>query len=104
MKYILIIALLIVACGQTDTEKAEIEPDTDKFFHVYKTFILSVNSDSTEKYDRRALLDSALKQHDMSLAQFDTTMSFLEKNPKIFLEKMEGFDKEIRREMNKRQQ
>ncbi len=103
MKYILLIALLFLACGE-NTEQAELEPDTDKFFDVYKTFILAVNSDSIEQYDRSTLLDSALRQHGMTLAQFDTTMSFLEKHPKIFLGKMEGFDSEIRREMNKRQQ
>jgi hypothetical protein len=89
--------LLFLACGQNSGPK--IQPDVDRFFQVYRTFILLSQEDSTGFVDKSALMDSALALHEMAPAEFDTTLSYLEKHPEIFLQAFEAFDDSLRTDM-----
>ena len=92
--YTLFIVLLFLACNPKS--EPEIQPDVDRFFQVYRTFILLSQEDSSGFVDKSALMDSALALHDMAPAEFDTTLSYLEKNPEIFLQAFEAFDDSLR--------
>jgi len=76
--------IIFLACQPNDTE--DIQPDIDTFFKVYHTFLEWSQADSLQMADRHVLMDSALKQYNMKPAQFDTTLSYLEDNPTVFLE------------------
>lgn len=102
MKKLLIalIALCFFITCSTSKKQEAIKPDVPKFFQVYQTFIQLNANDSTGMTDKSVLMDSALALHGMDAAQFDTTLSYLEKNPDIFLQAFEMFDDSMRIALN----
>ncbi|MBN1466544.1 hypothetical protein JXA02_12340 [candidate division KSB1 bacterium] len=90
MKFPLLCALLLVlACSKGDET---VRPDVARFFQVYQTFVELNQADGNLFMDKSALMDSALTLHEMSPAQFDTTLAYLERHPEIFLQAFEQFD------------
>lgn len=103
MKAFLAAGFLLILLSCHKTEEPVIQPDIPRFFQVYLTFIELSQSDSTGLLDKRILMDSALAIHNMEPTQFDTTLSYLEKNPEIFLQAFEQFDDSLRSKMQIRQ-
>lgn len=90
-RLLFLIPFLMLSCSKS--EKAPIiKPDVPKFFQVYLTFLQLNEGDSTGMTEKSILMDSALAMHDMTAAQFDTTLSYLERHPDLFLEAFEMFD------------
>ncbi len=87
--------LFILACSRPEREPA-IKPDVPRFFQVYLTFLQLNEADSTGLVDQSVLMDSALAQHNMAAEQFDSTLSYLERNPELFLQAFEMFDDSLR--------
>lgn len=95
MRYLSIfLCVILLSCAKI--EEPAIQPDIPRFFQVYLTFIELSQSDSTVLIDKSVLMDSALAIHNMDPAQFDTTLSYLEKNPELFLQAFEQFDDSLR--------
>ncbi len=98
MKNVLVTVVFLcffMTCSAPEKQEA-IKPDVPKFFQVYQTFIELNASDSTGMIEKSLLMDSALALHGMDAAQFDSTLSYLEKNPEIFLQAFEMFDDSMR--------
>ncbi len=88
--------LIITFSSCTRKETPTIKPDVEQFFEVYMTFLELSRSDSLQLTDKSALMDSALSLHGMDEAVFDTTLTYLEKHPDIFLQAFEKFDAKLR--------
>lgn len=91
--------LMIIACSSPEKQDT-IKPDVPRFFEVYRTFIQLNENDSTGMIEKSVLMDSALALHGMDAAQFDSTLSYLEKNPELFLQAFELFDDSMRVDLN----
>lgn len=85
--------LLIVILLRCRSQAPQTKPDVDLFFQVYGDLMTLTVADSLGMADRSALLDSALKLNNMSQAQFDTTLAYLERNPEAFIKALEAFEK-----------
>ena len=97
-KYFAVLLLFtVLACSKT--EEPGIKPDVPQFFVVYQTFIELVQNDSTGMVEKEILMDSALALHGMEPAQFDTTLSYLERNPELFIEAFQMFDDSLRMQL-----
>ena len=95
---ILIAWMILFSCSKR--EKPTIQPDVDRFFKVYQTFIDLYQAESSRLLDESVLMDSALVLHRMDPAQFDTTLAYLERHPDIFLQAFEQFDDSLRAKLN----
>lgn len=99
--FALMVVLLFMSCTKEKTIE-KIEPDVDRFFSVYQTFLFTCQADSFGIDERQALFDSALAKHNMSGQQFDATLEYLENNPDKFIEAFEIFDAQFRAELDRR--
>ncbi len=95
----LLCAFVIMFSCSSDDEPA-VRPDVARFFQVYLTFIELSESNSNLDVDKSALMDSALALYEMSPAQFDTTLAYLERHPEIFMQAFEQFDDTLRAKLH----
>ncbi|RPH99203.1 MAG: hypothetical protein EHM72_11770 [Calditrichaeota bacterium] len=94
--YRLLVFLLFIQCFKSKPQP--VQPDVAQFFQVYGTFLKLSQADSLGMHESSTLLDSALQLHQMSQAQFDTTLAYCEKNPDIFVSALEKFDVHFRQD------
>jgi len=91
-----LIFLLLFSLTCTEKQEVQFEPDVEKFFKVYATFLGFSRADSLVLIEKSVLMDSALAQHGMDAIAFDTTLAYFEARPDIFLESFEKFDADMR--------
>ncbi|MBN1561448.1 hypothetical protein JW998_14430 [candidate division KSB1 bacterium] len=96
MRIIAVLCTLLIFFSCSRRKEPAVKPDIPRFFQVYETFIELNQADHAPFMDKSALMDSALALHDMSPAQFDTTLAYLERHPEIFLQAFEQFDDSLR--------
>ena len=97
--FIALLALLLPACSKE--QRPEIKPDIVKFFEVYETYLLRAEGTALTDSQKTAILDSALAAHNMTAAQFDTTLNYMESHPREFYEHFKTFSKTLEDSLKK---
>jgi hypothetical protein len=100
MRILLILSTLLMFFSCSRDNEPPIKPDVPRFFQVYLAFIELNQADQARFMDKSALMDSVLTLYDMSPAQFDTTLAYLECHPEIFLQAFEQFNDTLRAKLN----
>lgn len=84
---------ILFACGKQKTE--QINPDVDLFFQVYESYLLLIEGDALSDSQKTVMLDSALNKHNMSTAQFDSTLNYMESHPREFYQRFSAFSRQL---------